>query len=249
MLQLSKVSKSFSGVEVLKNINLSVEKGEIISILGQSGSGKSTLLNIISGFEEVDSGECAYNGKTMFSDATFVEPQNRNIGFVFQNYALFPHLSIAKNISFGIDNESKQKQKQRVEELLELMGMQGSQNKYPHQISGGQQQRVAIARVLAKNSEIILFDEVFSSIDSSLKENLMKEIKEILKSHNISAIFVTHCPREAILLSDKVGYIENGEIIQFGTPKELCKNPVSESVENLFGKNSFIFKSMDELVS
>lgn len=132
--------------------------------------------------------------------------------------------------------------------MLELMDLEDKGSQYPHQLSGGQQQRVAIARVLAKKSELILFDEAFSSIDSTLKLKLILQIKKILKSHNKTAIFVTHCPREALMLSDKIAYIEKGEIIQFGTAKELNENPVSQSVSNLFGDNSFMFKTIDQFL-
>ena len=247
MLKIKNVSKTFGSLEVLKNINLSIENGEIISLLGESGSGKSTILNIIAGFEEADSGTCVYDKKVMFDDSTLISPEQRNIGFVFQNYALFPHLNIAKNISFGMLKQTKQEKNKRLQDLLEMINMQDMKNKYPHQISGGQQQRVAIARVLARESELILFDEPFSSIDTTLKEKLISEIKEIIKQHNKTAIFVTHCPREAILLSDKIGYIENGEIIQFDTLEELCKNPASESIKNLFSDDSFVFKGIDDL--
>lgn len=248
MLELKNVSKKFDGVDVLKNINLSISKGEIISLLGQSGSGKSTILNIIAGFEESDTGSGIYDSQVIFDDATLVNPEERNIGFVFQNYALFPHLDISKNISFGIKNSAREQKNEIVKNLLELMNMQEMSKKYPHQISGGQQQRVAIARVLARQSELILFDEPFSSIDSTLKVKLLLEIKELIKSHNKTAIFVTHCPREAILLSDKIGYIEEGKIIQFDTPHELSTNPTSESVKNLFGNDSFLFKNINDLI-
>lgn len=248
MLEFTNVSKTFGDTVVLDDIDLQIEKGEIVSLLGQSGSGKSTVLNIIAGFEEADSGTMVYRDKVMFSATAFCEPQNRNIGFVFQNYALFPHLNIAKNIAFGISKEKKSVQKEKVTELLELVNMQGVEKKYPHQISGGQQQRVAIARVLARESELILFDEAFSSIDATLKLKLISQIKEIIKSQNKTAIFVTHDPKEALLLSDKIGYIEEGKIIQFDTPINLHKYPKTQSVKNLFGSDSFMFKSIEDLI-
>ena len=248
MLEFKNVSKTFGDTVVLDDVSLQIEEGEIISLLGQSGSGKSTVLNIIAGFEEADSGTMIYQDKIMFSQTEFCEPQNRNIGFVFQNYALFPHLNIAKNIAFGISKEKKYVQKEKVMELLALVNMQGVEKKYPHQISGGQQQRVAIARVLARQSELILFDEAFSSIDATLKLKLISQIKEIIKSQNKTAIFVTHDPKEALLLSDKIGYIEEGKIIQFDTPINLHKHPKTKSVENLFGSDSFIFKSIEDLI-
>lgn len=248
MLEFKNVSKAFGDHEVLNDISLDIKKGEIISLLGQSGSGKSTILNIIAGFEEADRGMMTYRDNVIFSDTTFCEPQNRDIGFVFQNYALFPHLNIAKNIAFGISKEKRSVQKEKVTELLELVNMPGVEKKYPHQISGGQQQRVAIARVLARESELILFDEAFSSIDATLKLKLISQIKEIIKSQGKTAIFVTHDPKEAILLSDRIGYIEDGKIIQFDTPMNLHKTPSTQSVENLFGNNSFMFKSIEEMI-
>lgn len=244
MLVVKNLSKSFNGKNVLEDINVEIEQGEIVCLLGLSGSGKSTFLNLIAGFEEVNSGNITYKEKILVDENTFVAPENRDVGFVFQNYALFPHLTIEKNICFGISDRSKDDQRKTLFEMLELMDLKDHAKKYPHQLSGGQQQRVAIARVLARGSELILFDEAFSSIDSTLKLKLITQIKRILKSHNKTAIFVTHCPREAMMLSDKIAYIEDGSLIQFGTPKELHDNPVSQSISNLFGENSFMFKSI-----
>ncbi len=234
MLEIKNLSKKFENNLVLDNINLSIKEGEIISLLGQSGSGKSTLLNIIAGFEESNDGSIIYNDITLINNNTFIEPQNRDIGFVFQNYALFPHLNVKKNIAFGINHLEKKYQDESVDKLLKLINLIGLENNYPHELSGGQQQRVAIARVLARNSKLILFDEPFSSIDSTLKAKIIKEIKEILKSYNITAIFVTHNPNEAILLSDRIGYIEDGKIIQFDSIDELKNNPKSTFIKDLF---------------
>ena len=234
MLKLQNISKAFNTVAVLHDINLDIKKGEIVSLLGESGSGKSTILNIIAGFDEADKGKCEYNEKIIFGNNIFVEPQDRHIGFVFQNYALFPHLNVEKNIVFGIEEKSKKFKKQTVESLLGLINMSGFEKKYPHQLSGGQQQRIAIARVLARNSELILFDEVFSSIDATLKFKLITEIKEIIKSQNKTAIFVTHSPKEAILISDKIAYIEDGIIVQYDSPDFMKSNPKNNNVANLF---------------
>jgi iron(III) transport system ATP-binding protein len=244
MLTIRNISKSFDTKQILKGIDLEINQGEIISILGQSGSGKSTILNLISGFEELDKGEVIYKKKTLSSTNTFIEAQKRDIGFVFQNYALFPHLNVKQNILFGIDKKSKSTQTQILYEMIELLDLQGQEDKYPHQLSGGQQQRVAIARSIAKGSDLILFDEVFSSIDSILKLRIITQIKKILKQRKITAIFVTHSPREAVMLSDKIAYIEEGKILQYDTPKNLNCFPVSQSVSNLFGDNSFIFSKI-----
>lgn len=246
MLHLSNLSKSFNGKNVLNNINLDIKQGEIISLLGLSGSGKSTLLNLIAGFEDVDNGTIVYNNKNIVTDKFSLSPEDRDIGFVFQNYALFPHLNVENNICFGISDKLKGYQARVLYEMLDLMDLQDQALKYPHQLSGGQQQRVAIARVLARRSELILFDEAFSSIDTTLKLKLIIQIKKILKSHNKTALFVTHCPREAMMLSDKIAYIEEGKILQYDTPKNLHENPASQSISNIFGKNSFMFKGIKE---
>jgi len=248
MLKLEKISKVFGDKVVLSDISLDVKKAEIISLLGESGSGKSTILNIIAGFEEADNGFMQYRDKVIFSKSVFIEPENRDIGFVFQNYALFPHLNVDKNISFGISKKDKSIQNSILKELLELLDMKGMEKKYPHELSGGEQQRVAIARVLARDSELILFDEPFSSIDISLKQKLIEKIRGIIRSQNKTAIFVTHDPKEAIFLSDKIAYIEDGRIIQYDKAINLHKNPKTKSVSDVFGKDSFAFKGIEELV-
>lgn len=246
MLVLHNISKKFENKEVLKDLNLQINTGEIISILGQSGSGKSTLLNIIAGFDTPNSGVVQYKEKILVNSESkkFIEPNHRNIGFIFQNYALFPHLSVAKNICFGIEDKTKGEQSAILHQMLELFDIVEHENKYPHQLSGGQQQRVAIARAMARGSELILFDESFSSIDATLKLKLIIQIKKILKTHKKTAIFVTHDPKEAIILSDKIAFLEDGKMVQFGTPKELNSNPINQSVNNLFGDNSYLFKDV-----
>lgn len=248
MLEVKNLSKTFDNSSVLTGINLTVNQGEIISLLGKSGSGKSTLLHLISGFEAPDTGSIHYKGELLVSKEFFCPPEKRHIGFVFQNYALFPHLTIEKNITFSITHKDKFYQKASVSKLLELVNMSGFEKQYPHQLSGGQQQRIAIARVLAHESDLILFDEAFSSIDTTLKLDLLTQIKEILKSYNKTAIFVTHDPKEAVLLSDRIAYIEEGKIIQYDTPLNLHLKPNATSIEALFGVDSFMFKKIQEIV-
>ena len=235
ILQLKDVNKSFEK-KVLKEINLEIEQGEIISILGKSGSGKSTLLNIIAGFLQADSGSLEINQEIIFNKKTYREPQERNIGFVFQNYALFPHLTVEKNLLFGV----KKKNKTLVKELLEMVNLSGYEKKYPHVLSGGEQQRISLARVLATDPDIILLDEPFSSIDILLKTEIEKELLALIKKSEKTAIFVTHDPKEAMAISDKIAFIEEGEIVQYDTPQNIYHHPKSKSLASFFGIANFI---------
>ena len=240
ILSLKNISKSFGSTKVLNDISLELQKGEILTILGGSGSGKSTILNLIAGFEKEDSGTISVYGETVTSPNVFVEPHERNIGFVFQNYGLFPHLNVFKNISFGISKLSKSAKQKIVEEMLDLTGLVGLEKRYPHELSGGQQQRVALARTLATKAKLILFDEAFSNVDSILKTKIQKELLSIIKSSGVSAIFVTHDSKEALVVSDKVAYLEDGKIVQFCCPATIYNSPHSKSVSTFFGKANFI---------
>lgn len=236
ILQIKELNKSFDET-VLKNINLEIARGEIISLLGKSGSGKSTLLNIIAGFEKADSGSLYINEKIVFDKKHNTQAQNRNIGFVFQNYALFPHLSVEKNLLFGVKDK---KHKTIVKELLEMVDLAGYEKKYPHELSGGEQQRISIARVLATDPDIILLDEPFSSVDVLLKSQIEKELLALIKKSGKTAIFVTHDPKEAMAISDRVAFIGDGEIIQYDTPQNIYNSPKSNEVASFFGVANFI---------
>ncbi len=236
ILELNQLNKSFDK-PILKEINLEIERGQIISILGKSGSGKSTLLNIIAGFERADSGSLHINNQTIFEKRKNVEPQDRNIGFIFQNYALFPHLSVESNLLFGVKNR---KNKTVVKELLEMIDLEGYEKRYPHELSGGEQQRISIARVLATDPDIILLDEPFSSVDTLLKREIEKDLLEIIKRSSKTAIFVTHDPKEAMAISDKIAFLEDGEILQYDTPQKIYHQPKSKSVASFFGVANFI---------
>lgn len=242
ILDIKNVTKDFKNKKVLKDISLDIKKGEIISILGRSGSGKSTFLNIIAGFEEADNGYMTLNDKTVFDEHTFIEPQQRKLGFVFQNYALFPHLNVFKNITFGIAHIKKSEHKKIVEDVLRLINLSAYENKYPHELSGGEQQRIALARVLVTKPEVILFDEAFSSIDTVLKASIQKELVQILRSNNTTAIFVTHDPKEAMAISDRIAFLEKGNILQYDTPKNIYNCPRTKSIASFFGKANFLEK-------
>lgn len=193
---------------ILEDFNLDINKGEIVAILGKSGSGKSSLLRILSGFEKPYKGVIVIGEKVLVDDKTFVPTEKRNIGMLFQDYALFPHLTVEKNIQFGL-----KKKLEKVKEMLKLIEMEGFEKRYPHELSGGQQQRVALARSLAPSPNLILLDEPFSNLDNELKENIRKQLKQIIKKSNTTAIFVTHDIEDASI-ADKILYLEKGKIIK-----------------------------------
>ncbi|PRX19244.1 iron(III) transport system ATP-binding protein [Orenia metallireducens] len=223
-----------SKVDTLKDFSFTVDKGEIVCLLGESGSGKSTVLRLISGLEEPNAGLIKINGETIVDDNTFVPPEKREIGMVFQDYALFPHMSIAQNILFGVKNKSKEYKEAKLEELLKLVGLEELRNRYPYQISGGQQQRVALARSLAIEPSLILMDEPFSNLDASLQSRIREELKSIIKKTGITSIFVSHDKDDAISIADKIVVLKDGEIVQQGASNDIITNPSSKYVAGLF---------------
>lgn len=196
---------------VLKNFNYQVNKGEILGVLGESGSGKSTLLRLIAGLEVPNSGEIVLNNQIIVNNKLFTKPEKRNIGMVFQDYALFPHMNVKKNIKYGL-KDVKNKDK-RVKEVLSLVNMLGYEKRYPHELSGGQQQRIALARALAPNPDLLLLDEPFSSLDYDLQLKIRKELKEILNKSNITTILVTHNRDNCKAISDNIIELKEGSII------------------------------------
>ncbi|MDH1976717.1 ABC transporter ATP-binding protein [Aliarcobacter butzleri] len=233
IVQIKNLKKIFckGNICVANKINLSIKEGEIFTILGRSGSGKTTLLRMISGLETPDNGEIIIDNKVVFSEDTNVEPKNRKIAIVFQNYALLPHLTIASNITFGSDASKKD-----LEEILKKTKLKGQENKFPHELSGGQQQRVALARALINKAKILLLDEPLSNIDTELRTHLRAELKEMIKAFNITAIFITHDKEDAFYLSDRIAIIYGGDILQVGTSKEIYNNPVDLYCANFLGK-------------
>lgn len=205
-LEMSNISFQYgsSNEYVLRDFHLSVAKGEIVSIVGLSGSGKSTVLRLIAGLEFPARGSIRINNQVMADDTTFIPPEKRNIGMVFQDYALFPHLTVYENISFGISKLPKADRAARGTKLLDLIDMVQYKDRYPYQLSGGQQQRVAVARALASNPCLLLMDEPFSNIDCALKQKMRCDIKNILKSENMTCIFVTHDKSDVDDMSDRI---------------------------------------------
>ncbi|MBZ4663638.1 MAG: transporter ATP-binding protein [Caloramator sp.] len=188
----------------IKNFNLEIEKGDIVALLGPSGSGKSTILRLISGLEIPNGGEIIVNNNTLNKKDIFVEPEKRGIGMVFQDYALFPHMTVEKNVLFGVGNVNKNERQRILDEVLELVDMKEYKKRYPHELSGGQQQRIAIARALAPKPSLLLLDEPFSNLDADLRKKIRNEIKEILKKSNTTSIFVTHDIEDAKDVADRI---------------------------------------------
>ncbi|WP_274309282.1 ABC transporter ATP-binding protein [Solibacillus daqui] len=209
--------------ETIQSFTISIEKGDVISILGRSGSGKSTILRILAGLEYASKGSFCINDEVIFDSKTFIQPEKRDIGMVFQDYALFPHMTVGKNILFGIAHLAKEDRRKRLKEVLELVEMEDYENRYPHQLSGGQQQRIAIARALAPNPRLLLLDEPFSNLDTELQVKIRKELRDILKRANITSIFVTHDEDDAHVIADFIVKLKNGRIEQMGNPCDILK--------------------------
>lgn len=232
-LEINNVSKYFGKTTAVKDFNLKVEKGELVSFLGPSGCGKTTTLRMVAGFEVPSEGQIIIDGK----DMTFTPPNQRPVGMVFQAYALFPNMTVAGNIGFGLKIAKKPKEEieKRVKEMLELIHMPGFENRYPHQLSGGQQQRVALARALAMHPEVMLLDEPLSALDAKIRVSLRAEIRAIQQELGITTIYVTHDQEEALSISDRVVVMNNARIEQIGTPFQIYNFPQTEFVAQFVG--------------
>lgn len=237
-VKLVNLSKSFDEKNVLDNINLTIEEGQLVSLLGPSGCGKSTTLKIIAGLISPDSGDILFQNKSVLN----VPTEKRDAVIVFQDYLLFPHMNIYDNIDFGLKmrKESKHVRKERVNKLIELVHLNGYEKKYPSELSGGQKQRVAIARSLAVNPKVLLLDEPFSNLDIRLRDTMREFVLDIQKKLKITTILVTHDKEEALIMSDKIAIMLNGEIKQFGNPNDIYERPSSIEVANFFGEKNYI---------
>jgi iron(III) transport system ATP-binding protein len=240
ILELKSISQAYGKQLVVKQLSLTLENGEIGCLLGASGCGKTTVLRTIAGFEPLLDGEIRIAGE-MVSNAGFsLPPAKRQIGMVFQDYALFPHLTIFDNVAFGLRELRQAEQLRRVNEALELVGLGSEQRKYPHEISGGQQQRVALARALAPQPQLLLMDEPFSNLDVTLRERLSMEVRDILKEYGTTALFVTHNQHEAFAVADKIGVMHNGEILQWANAHQLYHQPNSPRIAEFVGEGALI---------
>lgn len=244
-LTIKALEISYGDKPVLSNLDLSLESGDILCLLGPSGCGKTTLLKAIAGLVPVAKGQIKIDDLLVNDDSKQVLPEHRNVGMIFQDYALFPHLSVFNNIAFGLKGQDKETIKQRVNELMALVKLNGLESRYPHQLSGGQQQRVAIARALARKPKLLLLDEPFSNIDTQVRHQLIDEIRSIIKAHGVSAIFVTHSRDEAFAFGDKLALFENtadsnSRIAQINKPEVLYDQPNSPFVAEFMGQVNYL---------
>jgi iron(III) transport system ATP-binding protein len=239
-LVIENISVGYDGVAVVNDFSLTLGNGQIGCLLGPSGCGKSTLLRAIAGFEPVLSGEIHMDKRLLSSTRFTLPPEQRKIGMVFQDLALFPHITVKDNITFGLKGWNKVEQGERVQELLALVGLSGMEDRFPHSLSGGQQQRIALARAMAPRPQLLLLDEPFSGLDASMREVLVPEVRDILLQEQMSALLVTHDQMEAFAMADKVAVLEEGKLLQCDTPYNLYHEPGSRFVADFVGEGDFL---------
>jgi len=245
LLQVDDLSISFGREEIIKGVSFTLDEGEIGSLVGPSGCGKTTLLRAIAGFEDIEEGNIRLGSETMNSTDTRVAPERRNVGMIFQDYALFPHLSVNENISFGLKQKSRKERSRIVARLLDLVGLSGAASAFPHELSGGQQQRVALARAIAPEPKLLLMDEPFSNLDVTLRDKLTVEVRDILKTAGITALMVTHNQFEAFSVADSVGVIFNGSIQQWDSAYNVYHRPANLEVATFVGDGAIIRGMVD----
>lgn len=243
-LQLTDLSVRYPCPEgelcVINQLSLQLQRGEIGCLLGSSGCGKTTILRSIAGFEPLRSGEIRLDGRLLSAPELSVAPEKRNVGMMFQDYALFPHLSVARNVGFGLKALAAAARKQRVQDMLALVGLADLAKRYPHELSGGQQQRVALARALAPSPELLLLDEPFSNLDVDTRERLAFEVRDILKQAGLTAILVTHNQAEAFAIADRIGVMQQGDVLQWDNPYQLYNHPVNDFVADFIRREALL---------
>ena len=239
-LDVRNLSVKLQGKNILQDVSLQLQQGQIASMLGPSGCGKTTLLRSLAGFQPVSNGEIYVRDKLFSKSGYSLAPENRHIGMMFQDLALFPHLTVKQNICFGLKSLTKDEQHKRMKHVLELTELDKQEKKFPHQLSGGQQQRVALARALAPKPEILLLDEPFSSLDPDLREQVATEVRKILKHENVTAVLVTHDQHEAFAMADEVGVMENGTIVQWDNAYNIYHKPKTRFVADFIGLGAMI---------
>jgi iron(III) transport system ATP-binding protein len=232
VISVDGISVRYGEAFAVDDFSLDVEEGTLVVLVGPSGCGKTTALRAIAGFEQPTSGTIAIRGKVVFDDNTMVAPEHRNVGMVFQEYALFPHISVAENVGYGVRGSDRVR---RVREVLHLVGLEDHGDRFPHELSGGEQQRVALARAMAPEPDVVLLDEPFSSLDAPQRERMRRELRKILKAARVTAVFVTHDQAEALAIADVIAVMRDGRVRQVGTPDEVYAAPVSPWVAKFLG--------------
>ena len=242
LLSLEQLTKYYpsQALPAVDHLSLELEKGEILALLGPSGCGKTTTLRLIAGFERPDAGCVEIDSKTVSDGHVFVPPEQRGVGVVFQEYTLFPHLTVADNILFGLRKLRARERRQHLGEMLDMAGLAAFARRYPHELSGGQQQRVALARALAPRPAILLLDEPFSNLDADLRTHMLHEVYTILRELGTTAVFVTHDHEEAFMVADRVGVLNGGRLEQLSRPEELYHLPATRFVAHFVGKANFL---------
>ncbi len=239
-LEIKQIECRYAERVAVRELDMHVKQGSLVCLLGPSGCGKTTVLRAIAGFHPVVAGEIMINGRTVSRPGFTLPPERRRLGMVFQDYALFPHMTVAQNVGFGLRARASAQAQKTVEQMLGRVGLNGMGGRYPHELSGGQQQRVALARALAPQPDLLLMDEPFSNLDVDLRERLTSEVRTILKEQGITCVLVTHDQHDAFALGDEVGVMNNGRVVQWDTPYNLYHEPNSRFVADFIGQGVFL---------
>ncbi len=240
LLDIIDIRCGYGGETVVDGLSLHIRPGMLTCLLGPSGCGKTTALRAVAGFEPVSMGEIHLNGLCISRTGVTLPPESRHMGMVFQDFALFPHLSVADNIGFGLSKVTRRQRRKAAERWLELVGLAGYGARFPYELSGGQQQRVAVARAMAPEPSLLLLDEPFSNLDVDLRERLATDVRDVLKQQGTAAIFVTHDQHEAFVMGERIGVMNHGRILQWDTPYDLYHEPAERFVANFIGQGRFI---------
>ena len=245
-LELDNITHQYESYTALNNLNIVVKPGEVVCLLGPSGCGKSTALRLAAGLERLQSGQILLNGQLISSITFQMPPEQRNVGLVFQDYALFPHLTVMENVKFGLKKIEKRAATNRAKEALKMVNMDNYKDNYPHTLSGGEQQRVALARALAPEPSIMLLDEPYSGLDSRLRDRVRDQVLHLLKANNCATLMVTHDSEEAMFMADRIVVMRKGQVVQTGTPEELYCHPTNAFVAGFFGELNFVEGVVEE---
>ncbi len=249
LLTVESITKHFGTTPVVQDVSFTVHPGEIFALLGPSGCGKTTTLRIIAGFEMADTGTISMAERSLASSSVHVPPESRGIGFVFQDYALFPHKNVLDNVAFGLRKVRKKTRRERALEVLEMVGLRDLHTRLPHHLSGGEQQRVALARSIIARPKLLLLDEPFSSLDPGLRQTTRDEVRALLKTEGISAVLVTHDQEEALSFAERLAVMKDGTVEQIGTPETVYRHPKTAYVADFLGQTNFVNASVKDGVA